>query len=374
MQRAVLIGYYGRGNLGDELMLICLNQWLQAQGIMVTVIAEDAADVQRLHNLPAVRNYPFLGQYGWVESLLRGKAFHTLRALWNTDLVLCGGGDIIRDENGWRTFAFQVEKLIAALFMGKPVYLVNVGISMPTTRYGQAVLKWLLPRCRGIVVRDTRSQELCRRYGSTRQVRLLPDIVRRLPDLFPAAEARSTGKTSVIVALHGEPDVYGKYRMSDYRIGTLAGMLDSIVERQNLDIEFFPFQPGHDGGDAGIAHKVQAKMRHAVRTCLLEWTIDVAEIANRLSRSRLVLAMRLHAAVLAATYAVPCILMPYDEKVVEFGKQAQIPYVLTPEMLDKPVMAQSLLEKCMAELIPPAPLAPSGDWMSFTLQSLSDLK
>jgi polysaccharide pyruvyl transferase CsaB len=372
LQRAVLIGYYGRGNLGDELMLVCLNQWLKAQDIQVTVLADDAENVTRQHHLPAVQNYPLLGQYGWVDALLRGKAWRTIRALVHCDVVLCGGGDVIRDAIGWRTFTFQVEKLVVSLLLRKPVYLINVGLTRPVTRYGRALLKWLLPRCRGIVVRDARSVDICREYGVTRRVRLAPDIVRRLPDLFPqTAGRRDVDKTSVLVALHGDSNVYGKYHLSDNRLQTLAGLLDAIVEEHNLDIEFFPFQPEQDGGDARIAHRVQTLMRHAGRTRILDWTIDVAEIAERVSRSRLVIAMRLHAAVLAATYAVPCVLMPYDQKVVEFGKQAQIPYTLMPEMLDEPAAAARLLESAFTDLIPPPPLEPDGDWLRMTLASLN---
>jgi len=370
LQRAVLIGYYGRGNLGDELMLVCLNQWLKRQNIEVTVIADDAPKVTRQHGLPAVQNHAFLGQFSWVNSLLRGKAFRTLDAIGGSDLVLAGGGDIIRDEIGWRTFTFQVEKLLVALLLRKPVYLLNVGLSTPVTRYGRATLKWLLPRLRGIVVRDVRSVEICAASGVTRRVHLLPDIVRRLPELVPEAAAAPYPKTAVLVALHGDSNVYRRFEMTDARLSTFAALLDSLAEKHNLEIEFFPFQPEQDGGDARIARRVQSQMRRAGQSRILAWTIDPAELAARLNRSRLVIAMRLHAAVLAATYAVPCILMPYDQKVVEFGKQAQIPDTLTAEILDNPEIAQLFLERFMSQSAIPAPLSPAADWLTLTLQSI----
>jgi polysaccharide pyruvyl transferase WcaK-like protein len=351
-------------------MLVCLNQWLKKQNIEVTVIADDADSVTRQHALPAVQNHPFLGQFSWVDSLLRGKAFITLKALYRTDLVMAGGGDVIRDEIGWRTFTFQVEKLVAGLLMGKPVYLLNVGLSTPATAYGRFTLKWLLPRLRGMVVRDTRSVEISASYGVTRRVVLLPDIVRRLPELMPEAARTPGDRTTVLVALHGDSNVYRRYQMTDERLAAFAGMLDTLAERYGLEIEFFPFQPAQDGGDARIARRVQSLMQHAGRSRILEWTVDVGELAARLSRSRLVIAMRLHAAVLAATYSAPCILMPYDQKVVEFGKQAEIPHILTPEILDKPEKSRQFLENVMANLVAPAALPPAADWLTLTLDSL----
>jgi polysaccharide pyruvyl transferase WcaK-like protein len=155
--------------------------------------------------------------------------------------------------------------------------------------------------------------------------------------------------------------------MTDARIAVFAGLLDSLVQTHGLDIEFFPFQPEQDGGDAKIARRVQNLMREQAHSRILDWTIDVAEIATRFARSKLVFAMRLHAAVLAATYRAPCILMPYDQKVVEFGLQAQIHHTLTPEDLDQPELAHQTIEDMMANPVPPAALPPSADWLTLTL-------
>jgi polysaccharide pyruvyl transferase WcaK-like protein len=259
-----------------------------------------------------------------------------------------------------------------ALLLRKPVYLLNVGLSRPVTRYGQKALKWLLPRCRGIVVRDLRSFEICHEYAATGHLQLVPDIVRRLPDLLPSSAAPGLiARTTVLVALHGDSNVYGRYQMTETRIDIFAGLLDSIVSQYGLNVDFLPFQPENDGGDVNIARKVLSRMRHSSSARILEWTLEVPEIAARYRRSRLVIAMRLHAAILAATYGTPCVIMPYDQKVVEFGKQAQIPYSLTPALLDKPVMALEMLSSSLAGQVAPAPLQSSGDWMQLTLSSLS---
>jgi len=43
--RALLMGYYGVGNLGDEMMLFCLKPWLEQQGFELTVLSERPAEV-----------------------------------------------------------------------------------------------------------------------------------------------------------------------------------------------------------------------------------------------------------------------------------------------------------------------------------------
>jgi len=44
--KALLLGYYGACNFGDDLMLYCLLQWLMKQKIQVTVVSENPFDTK----------------------------------------------------------------------------------------------------------------------------------------------------------------------------------------------------------------------------------------------------------------------------------------------------------------------------------------
>ncbi len=367
MKKAVLLGYYGMGNLGDELMLICLRAWLADQGIQATPVAPNAERVRQLHGFEAIQNYPMLGQFSWAEALIRGKALQTLKAVSRSDLVVLGGGDVLRDGIGWRVFSYQIEKLVFALLCRKPVILLNIGISRPVTWYGRTLLRWLLPKCITIVVREQRSLELCTELGAGHRARLLPDIVSELPEFFPSAGTIGNPANIVLAALHGNPNIYGQYSMTDARLQTLAHVLDSIIEEHDLTIHFFPFQCLEGGGDLQIHRDIQSRMRHSGRTVLLDWTIDCAEIARRFCTSRLVIAMRLHAAILAAAYERPCVLMPYDQKVTAFGHQSGNPFSLGAETLDEPTVAKSVLDHALSVQTMSVATDDSKSWRSFVL-------
>jgi len=181
---ALLMGYYGGRNLGDEMMLLCLHRWLDAQNVSLTVLTEGARDIERRHALAALENVPLMGQWAWRDAWFRGKALKVLAAIARHDALIVGGGDLIRDDRGWGTFFFAVEKLVAALVLGRPVYLVNIGIGAPTTRYGRALLRWVLPRCARIIARDERTFVLCQQLGAAAVTEYAPDIVLSLPTLL----------------------------------------------------------------------------------------------------------------------------------------------------------------------------------------------
>ena len=173
-----------------------------------------------------------------------------VRALASSDVLIVGGGDLIRDDLGWRTFFFTMEKIVAAILMGKRVYLVNMGIGQLSTRYGRTLLKWTLRRCQRIIVRDARSEKVCRELGVTEQVTLAPDIVLSLPDLLGHQKVTNVASPDknpyVLVSLRHNPGTFHSYEMSEARIRTLAQSLDGLIEQHDVDVVFLPLHV--DGG------------------------------------------------------------------------------------------------------------------------------
>jgi polysaccharide pyruvyl transferase CsaB len=354
-QKALLLGYYGVGNLGDEMMLVCLKEWLERQGFDLTILSEKPATVTQTHGLPAIENFPLLGEWAWRSAWLRGGAWRVMRALAGTDVLIVGGGDLIRDDLGWRTFLFTLEKMIAAILMGKRVYLVNTGIGQLSTRYGRCLLKWALRRCQRIIVRDARSEKMCRELGVTEQVTLAPDIVLSLPDLLGDQKVTNVANPSknpyVLVCLRHNPETFHSYEMSEARIRTLAQSLDALIEQHDVDVVFLPLHATlpNGRGDATLHGRVAKAMVHAERIQLRPWTADLNEVCSWISNAKLVMAMRLHAAVLAHTYRRLCVLMPYDRKVREFGELMAIRHSIEATALDDVATVNGVLESAWAE-------------------------
>jgi polysaccharide pyruvyl transferase CsaB len=353
--KALLLGYYGMGNLGDEMMLFCLKSWLNDQGFDLTVLSERPEAVSKHHNLPAVENSPMLGQWAWRSSWFKGGAWRVLRALARNDALIVGGGDLIRDDLGWRTFFYTTEKLILALMMGKKVYVVNAGIGQPSTGYGRVILRWVLARCRRIIVRDLQSEQICEQLGVGSVAVLAPDIVLSLPDLLLKRSGSIVEPLAdqpyVAVCLRRNPEVFGRYGMSEARIRTLARALDDLVERRGVDVVFIPFQenPASKQGDNQLHETVAQAMVHRDRAHLRPWTADLVDVCHWIRGSRLVLSMRLHAAVLAHACHRPSVLMPYDRKITEFGRLMNIPHAIEAADLDDVSQVSSVLESAWRE-------------------------
>jgi polysaccharide pyruvyl transferase CsaB len=349
--KALLMGYYGMRNLGDEMMLFCLRPWLESQSFQLTVLSERPQDVARTHGLPAVENTPLLGEWAWRTSWFRGRALRLVRTIARCDALIVGGGDLIRDDLGWRTFFFTVEKLILAIILKKKVYLVNSGIGEPRTYYGQVILKWVLRRCQRIFVRDLRSLDICKSFGIQQNVMFAPDIVLSLPGLLEQhtrafADAPAMNRY-IAVCLRQDANAFQRYGMTEERIRTLAASLDALIRHHGLDVVFIPFQdnPENGKGDNQMHEKVAEAMLHSDRVRVCPWTDDFTKVAHYIANAQFVIAMRLHAAVLAVAYGRPSVLLPCDVKIREFGDLMKIYLRLEAPMLDNPSFVIAQLER-----------------------------
>jgi len=315
---ALIVGYYGAGNLGDELMLFCLKKWLEDQGIQVTVAAQFPEVVESLQRLPAVPNLPLLGQWSWVESYLKGQIAPLWKALYRSDLVIVGGGDIIRDDIGGKTFLYSVEKLLVAILAWKSASLINVGIGEPRTKPRRRLLQFLLRRCKSIIVRDESSLQLCRRFGAVHAI-LAPDIVFELPriaNMKPVPEGKR-----VLVCLREDANVYGRFVLNETRIANFAAALDHLIDARGLEVAFVPFQSSESGDDNRLHELVRSQMKFRDRAEILPWEFDMDRLLRLFGEAACVIAMRLHAGVLGAACGRRVLVLPYDRKVTEFAKQ-----------------------------------------------------
>ena len=318
--KALLLGYYGARNLGDDMMLHCILQWLSMQGMSVTVVSEDPPETEKRFSVPVIRNVALMGQWGWWDSWFRGHALRLIGMIRSHD-VLVVGGDLIRDDKGWRTFWYTIEKVIVALVFGKKVYLLNIGIVGPATVMGKMVLRFVLKRCSKIIVRDESSFRTCIQLGNRDSCILQPDIVLSLPSFLGEGNSApvKTNIPYVLVCLRMEPNDFGTYPFGEIEIAALASALDEVSMNSDSKVIFIPFQYDQNNDDNLIHHKIVQKMQRRESAGIEEWCSDLRRLSEIFRGASCVVAMRLHAAVLAVACRRPVVVMPYDRKVTEFA-------------------------------------------------------
>lgn len=311
-----LAGYYGFGNAGDDAILVAVVDAVRRTlpATAITVITYPGGD------LDAVR--PAAG----VEAVDGADLGGVDAALALAEVLIVGGGGLIQDylpsDDRARLSPHQANlgfwTTLAVLARARATRTMTwaIGIGPLTTAAGRHEAALFLSLVDRVTVRDEESARLARELGA-RRITVAGDpafLLEPAPGDPVAAEAEVedlpvSGSRRVAVVVRS----WGDDRWMD----PLAAGLDRLVEELDADVIFVPFQQGGRGlaNDALASTRVAARMRHRSRRAVLGVPLTPAQKHAALAHSDLVVGMRLHAVVFAATAGVPVVALAYDPKV-----------------------------------------------------------
>lgn len=144
----LLLGYYGAGNFGDELIL---KQYLKKNKHERYIVFSYGYDYTQNNVIKT---------YHWKQGDKLSNFKNFLSAIKKVDEVLWVGGTCFTDEDGDGAFKFM---LIAKLFLKKLKY-INIGINELKERNRKIKTKIILTLANYISVRDQQSYELAKYY------------------------------------------------------------------------------------------------------------------------------------------------------------------------------------------------------------------
>lgn len=290
MAKIAVMGFVGAGNLGDEAILAGTLAELSRQGHDdVTVFSWHPDETAASHKV--AKCAPILPGLAGLRDFYR--------RLGRRDLFLLGGGSLLQDGQR-RVVPFWLMRAFTARLRGCRVVYHAQGVGPLRTFTARLLVRLLVPVSADMVtLRDTES------FGHIPSIvkpRLVADPALLLPPIsVPKVEGR------VVVALRDVPG------MDDSEM-ELAACLAHFARRNELSLLFVPF---HYPDDRDICQRM-AKLTGAEA---VDEALGVQGIRELLASSQLVVAMRLHAAILAAGLEIPLVGLSYDPKVSSFFAQ-----------------------------------------------------
>lgn len=158
---ALVCGYYGMLNIGDELMLASILQHFPSHRTIVASYVP--AVTSRLHK---------------TESVPYGHAYFD-QVLKDASLVIIGGGTLFHDQ-GLRenhNVAFYCEIIARAHALGKKIILLGIGVDRLHFEENKKLLRDTFGYCHAIFVRDQHSRKNLLEYGvQAHRVQVIPDL------------------------------------------------------------------------------------------------------------------------------------------------------------------------------------------------------
>ncbi|HIK44114.1 MAG TPA: polysaccharide pyruvyl transferase CsaB [Leptolyngbyaceae cyanobacterium M65_K2018_010] len=282
--RAVLCGYYGMGNGGDEALLATLLQMLPAQITPIVLSGNPAETAKR---------------YG-VHAVPRKRLGPVLAALRQADLLILGGGSLIQDATSWQNPIYYSGLLILAQGLGLKTLAWAQGIGPLHHRLSRALGRYALGHCSGVSVRDSGSTTWLARWQVPGMQ--APDPVWALQST-PVEGLWDLPAPRVAVALRPHP------WLTESRLDQLTQALAGFQKATQTCLLLVPFQPSKD---LPIAQYIQPRLPGPSRIYTLD---DPRQLKGLFRGVEMTIAMRFHALIMAAAEGGRGFALSYDPKV-----------------------------------------------------------
>ncbi|MGA7931963.1 MAG: polysaccharide pyruvyl transferase CsaB [Kovacikia sp.] len=305
MVQAVLCGYYGLGNGGDEALLASLLQMLPKS---VTPLVLSGNPVQT-------------GDRYGVKAVNRKNPGELIRALQQSQVFIWGGGSLVQDVTSAISPLYYAGLMKLAQMMGLKTIAWAQGIGPLKRPLTNWVAQHTFAGCTAISVRDRGSAALLSEWNIP--FTLAPDPVwamasKPVPGLWELPAPR------VAVNLRSH------LSLTPARLANLTQALIAFQKATQTCILLVPFQAAQD---LAIAQTIQPQLPGPNQIIRLE---DPQQLKGLFHGVEMAISMRFHGLIMAAAEECRCFALSYDPKVSQLMQDLELPGWDLAELPDNP--------------------------------------
>lgn len=317
MSRVVLSGYYGFDNLGDEAVLAATLAELRRRrpGLEIDVLSASPQATARAHE---------------ATGIPRAQPRAVARALRGADLFLSGGGSLFQDATSWRSPWYYLAVLAAARRLCRRTAVYAQGFEPAHRAWVRAGIRRVLNGVDLVTVRDAASAAVLAQAGVRRPRVAVTADPSFLLDPDPSAtveqESAQWGR-GLRFGLAVRP--WGDGRALD---AVSAAARDAGAR---FDARWV-LLPMHRPHDVAAAETVAARLEGAV---VVRRPFGPREMLALIGGLDLLVGMRLHALIFAASQGVPVVPVAYDRKVAALAQELEDDVPLSADGLDARALA-----------------------------------
>lgn len=292
--QAVLCGYYGMGNGGDEALLASLLQVLPPHVTPLVLSGNPEQSRDRYH----------------VKAINRKDAIAVLRAIHQSQAFIWGGGSLIQDATSALSPLYYIGLMQVAQRLGLKTIAWGQGIGPLKQPQTQWLARKTFAGCTSISVRDNGSAALLTRWNLP--FTLAPDPVWAM-ESSPVVGLWNLPAPRVAVNLRSHP------KLTDVRLSNITQALIAFQKATQTCILLLPFQASQD---LAIAQMIQSQLPGPSQVLQLE---DPQQLKGVFRGVEMAIAMRLHGLIMAAAEECRCFALSYDPKISQLMSDISIP-------------------------------------------------
>lgn len=293
--KIAICGNYGVSNTGDEAIL---------KGL--TILLKQVFPGCEIEVFGKGRLFP-VGFRSFFRAFFTRKLWsEPLRALKACDMFIIGGGGLFCDEEAPFVSLFWALQGLIAHILKKPLLIIGVSVG-PVSAFNRPFVRHVFKIAKLVTVRDAASQKLLEKWG------INSHETSDLSLLIPYEPVKRYQPKEKYIVLSVRP-----FKNYDEKMSKIfAQFCDEVIMKYGFKIRFMPFQIDHQN-DSYILNKIFDQVQHKSSVIIDHLYTDVDKLIEVLSGAEIVVAMRLHAAILTLLGEAPFLPVSYMKKSEDF--------------------------------------------------------
>jgi len=316
----LLCGYFGCGNLGDDSILVGLSESLVDLDVKFTMLSGAPDETFRLYGM---RSVPRLDLKAVQEAIVE------------SDYVVFPGGSIFQDVTSIRSAGYYNSLVQRAKKAGKKVFMLGQGVGPLNTWFGKRLALSAFNMADEIVVRDPGSMALLRSIGVKRPIKLGADMAFLMPPP-PDQTEESAYQVGGMRTIGISPRPFGR---NVKKIQQLFADLAKKLYESNMIPVMIEMDQREDGP---LIYEIGKRLGGKVPD--IRGMATPMMVQQRMARMEAVIAMRLHAGILASSVGVPPYMISYDPKVTALAKLLELAPAPPIDSLTAPRLFENFME------------------------------
>jgi len=324
MKKAIICGYYGQGNAGDEALLLSLLERLPDHFEPIILSANP---------LLTSKNYG-------VKSYSRFDICRQIISSKKGDFFIWGGGSLMQDVTSIKSPIFYAGLMKLAQLKGLTTLAYAQGIGPLNSPLTRALTKQVLKGCDGVSVRDKGSAKLLEQWGITHFI---------APDPVWALSSQKNSDLQLLPSPLIGFNVRNHGTINEDKILLFSEALIKLQKKINGNILLIPFQAKND---LPLCEKIGQKLKTNYQIVNLENPLALKGIFQDIT---MLIGMRLHSLIMGASEGCQCFALSYDPKVTQIMEELNIQGYYLENMPDN---AQKIADDWFQVYCQPPSLSP----------------
>jgi polysaccharide pyruvyl transferase WcaK-like protein len=345
--RFFLFGYFGQGNLGDDLLLRATVEGIRRLLPAAQFVVRNEGEIAGVATMGAPVELTYIdriladrrrSRVGRLIETLSAYSAHFRRCQW----LVFSGGTLFHERTSIQSLILTFLICLVARLRGARIAALGVGVADLRSGAARLLLRAVVSLADVFAVRDEAALAQCRAAGVENRVHLTGDLVFGLASLYPSRSVDAIGKPGQTVGLSLYPPV-----LSDTRLFSAVQQLVTALISRGWRIVLMSFQGPMEERTNGISDRslfagLKVNLSQQQRTMVSEriLTATLTELSAAYSGIDVHCGLRFHGHVLAAIFGKPFVGISHDNKIDEICRSFNMPCVDVRELSSREFVAK----------------------------------